>query len=90
MWAGEPVDGYSSYDTKIPIIATGLRNLREGGPGGPVFLRFGQTHMQSLRDAVGNPGRDAVLARRAERARAQQAEYQEQLRRAAEQKGGRA
>ncbi|MFD9415984.1 hypothetical protein [Streptomyces goshikiensis] len=29
---------------------------------------------------------DAVLARRAERARAQQEEYQEQLRRAAEQK----
>ncbi|MER6523232.1 replication-relaxation family protein [Streptomyces sp. NPDC001553] len=86
LWAGEPADGYSSYDRKIPIIATGLRNLREHGPNGPVFLRFGRTHMQPLCDAIGNPRRDAVLARRVERARAQQEEYQEQLRRAAEQK----
>ncbi|MEU9109900.1 hypothetical protein AB0D54_37370 [Streptomyces xanthophaeus] len=29
LWAGErAADGYSSYDRKIPIIATGLRNLR--------------------------------------------------------------
>ncbi|MET9695044.1 hypothetical protein ABZY81_42875 [Streptomyces sp. NPDC006514] len=41
--------------------------------------------MQPLRDAIGNPRRDAVLARRAERMK-EQAEYQEQLRRAAEQK----
>lgn len=86
LWAGEPADGYSSYDRKIPIIATGLRNLRDHGPNGPIFLRLGRTHMQPLRDAIGNPRRDAVLARRAERARAQQEEYQEQLRRAAEQK----
>ncbi|MGW7193889.1 hypothetical protein ACWGIP_32870, partial [Streptomyces sp. NPDC054838] len=86
LWAGEPADGFSSYDRKIPIIATGLRNLRAHGPGGPVFLRFGRTHMQPLRDAIGNPRRDAVLARRAERMKVQQGEYQEQLRRAAEQK----
>ncbi|MGO4463538.1 hypothetical protein AB4039_40675, partial [Streptomyces sp. M-16] len=60
-------DGFSSYDRKIPIIATGLRatglrNLRAHGPGGPVFLRFGRTHMQPLHDAIGNPRRDAVLA----------------------------
>ncbi|MFF9011231.1 replication-relaxation family protein [Streptomyces goshikiensis] len=84
LWAGEPADGYSSYDRKIPIIATGLRNLRAHGPNGSVFLRFGRTHMQPLHDAIGNPRRDAALARRAERARAQQEEYQEQLRRAAE------
>ncbi|MFJ5638031.1 hypothetical protein ACIQF5_36125 [Streptomyces goshikiensis] len=35
LWAGEPADGFSSYDRKIPTIATGLRNLREHGPGGP-------------------------------------------------------
>ncbi|MFD5513532.1 hypothetical protein ACFWIB_38140 [Streptomyces sp. NPDC127051] len=86
LWAGEPADGFSSYDRKTPIIATGLRNLREHGPNGSVFLRFGRTHMQPLRDAIGNPRRDAVLARRAERMKAQQSEYQEQLRRAAEQK----
>ncbi len=86
LWAGEQADGFSSYDRKIPIIATSLHNLREHGPNGPVFLRFGRTHMQPLRDATGNPRRDAALAHRAEQARAQQEEYQEQLRRAAEQK----
>ncbi|MCX4808810.1 hypothetical protein OG594_45950 [Streptomyces sp. NBC_01214] len=45
-----------------------------------------RTHMQPLRDAIGNPRRDAVLARRAERVEPQQAEYQEKLRRAAEQR----
>ncbi|MFE2147571.1 hypothetical protein ACFXA3_38580 [Streptomyces sp. NPDC059456] len=64
LWAGEPADGYSSYDRKIPIIATGLRNLRAHRPNGQVFLRFGRTHMQPLRDAICNPRRDAVLARR--------------------------
>ncbi|MEU9032777.1 replication-relaxation family protein [Streptomyces sp. NPDC048383] len=87
LWSGEPADGgYTSYDRKIPIIATGLRNLREHGPDGPVFLRLGRTHMQPLWDAIGNPRRDAALTRRAERSRAQQADHQEQLRRAAEQK----
>ncbi|MFJ3966096.1 hypothetical protein [Streptomyces sp. NPDC090036] len=28
LWAGEPADGFSSYDRKIPILATGLRDLR--------------------------------------------------------------
>ncbi|MFE9796754.1 hypothetical protein ACFYRL_34055 [Streptomyces goshikiensis] len=51
----EPADGFSSYDRKIPIIATGLRNLREYGPGGPVFRPFGRTHMRPLRDAIGTP-----------------------------------
>ncbi|WP_328618928.1 hypothetical protein [Streptomyces sp. NBC_00354] len=85
LWAGGPAeDGYSSYDRKIPVIATGLRNLREHGPDGPVLLRFGRTRMQPLRDAIGNPRRNTALAREAERMKAQQAEYQEQLRRAAE------
>ncbi|MER6218511.1 hypothetical protein ABT213_31290 [Streptomyces sp. NPDC001674] len=68
LWAGEPADGFTSYDRKIPIIATGLRNLREHGPNGPVFLCFGRTHVQPLRDAIGSPRRDAILARRAQRA----------------------
>ncbi|MGW5666281.1 hypothetical protein ACWEWG_40820 [Streptomyces sp. NPDC003758] len=36
--------GYYLYDGKTPIIATGLRNLRQHGPAGPVFLRFGRDH----------------------------------------------
>lgn len=85
LWAGERAEsGYSSYDRKIPIIATGLRNLRAHGPAGPVFLRFGRTEMQTLRDAIGNPRRDAVLARERERMKVRQEEYQGQLRRVAE------
>ncbi|MET9880224.1 replication-relaxation family protein [Actinacidiphila glaucinigra] len=40
-WHGE--DGFHTYDGKIPIIATGLNNLREHGPAGAVFRRFGRT-----------------------------------------------
>ncbi|GHB32556.1 replication-relaxation family protein [Streptomyces chryseus] len=87
LWAGQmTTGGYHSYDRKIPIVATGLRNLREHGPNGPVFLRFGRTQMQPLRDAIGNPRRDAAIAREREEMKVRQEEYQEQLRRATEQK----
>ncbi|MGW1160510.1 hypothetical protein ACWD48_20290 [Streptomyces sp. NPDC002519] len=57
-------DGYHSYDSRIPIAATTLDLLREHGPAGPAFWRFGRDHRQPLRDAIGNPRRDAYLARR--------------------------
>ncbi|MGW5069740.1 hypothetical protein ACWEQJ_27175 [Streptomyces cyaneofuscatus] len=74
---------YHSYDGKIPIIAVGLRNLREHGPQGPVFLRFGRDRHQPLLDAIGNPRLEAVHAREAEAAKAHQEKYQAQLREAA-------
>ncbi|WP_052192984.1 hypothetical protein ACFE3N_29590 (plasmid) [Streptomyces albidoflavus] len=40
--------GHHLYDRKIPIIAVVLTNLREHGPAGPVFLRFGRDHLQPL------------------------------------------
>lgn len=47
LWQGERQKGGHHHDDgKIPIIATGLRNLRQHGPTGPVFLRFGRDHMQ--------------------------------------------
>ncbi|MEU5431566.1 replication-relaxation family protein [Streptomyces olivoreticuli] len=84
LWAGEREDGYHLYDGKIPIVATGLRNLREHGPAGAVFRRFGRPGNQTLLEAIGNPRRDAADARAREEARARQDEYQAQVRRAAQ------
>ncbi|MGA5364227.1 replication-relaxation family protein [Streptomyces purpurascens] len=84
LWQGERAGGYHEYDGKMPIIATGLKNLREHGPAGPVFLRFGRDHMQPLLEAIGNPRREAAEARFREETRARRDEYQAQLRRAAQ------
>ncbi|MFD9289670.1 replication-relaxation family protein [Streptomyces sp. NPDC060030] len=84
LWRGERHNGYHLYDGKIPIIATGLGNLIEHGPGGPVFFRFGRDRMQSLREAIGNPRREAAEARSREEARAHQEAHQAKVRRAAE------
>jgi len=67
--------GYHSYDRCIPIVATTLELLREHGPAGPAFWRFGRDHRAPLLDAIGNPRRDAYLTRR-------QAARQDQRRRA--------
>ncbi|MFJ5779930.1 replication-relaxation family protein [Streptomyces sp. NPDC093094] len=76
-WQGRwhPEGGYTSYDRCIPIVATTLEELREHGPAGPAFWRFGRDHRQPLLDAIGNARRDAYLVRR-------QAARQEQRRRA--------
>ncbi|MEU3743236.1 hypothetical protein AB0E78_40035 [Streptomyces sp. NPDC032198] len=74
--------GHHLYDGKI--VAVGLGNLREHGPAGPVFLRFGRDDMEPLLEAIGNPPRDAADAREAEETRARQLEYQAQVRRAAQ------
>ncbi|MET9656759.1 replication-relaxation family protein [Streptomyces sp. NPDC006510] len=85
LWQGEHQrGGHHHYDGKIPIIAVGLGNLREHGPAGSVFLRFGRDHMQPLLEAIGNPRREAADAREAEESKARQAEYQAQVRRAAQ------
>ncbi|MEU6839750.1 hypothetical protein ABZ941_31385 [Streptomyces rubiginosohelvolus] len=75
LWKGEWMrEGYHSYDGKIPIVEVGLRNLREHGPQGPVFLRFGRDRHQPLLDAIGNPRLETVRAREREKARIWQAE----------------
>ncbi|MFF4427443.1 hypothetical protein ACFY04_43225 [Streptomyces sp. NPDC001549] len=84
LWEGErQAGGFHHYDGRIPIIATGLTNLREHGPHGPVFLRFGRDHKEPLWEAIGNPRREAAEARARGEARARQEKYQAQLRRAA-------
>ncbi|WP_186784522.1 hypothetical protein [Streptomyces sp. CBG33] len=85
LWQGERQrGGHHLYDRKIPIIAVALPNLREHGPAGPVFLRFGRDHLQPLLEAIGNPRFEAAQARAAEEARTRAAAYQEQVRRAAQ------
>ncbi|WP_248511479.1 hypothetical protein [Streptomyces sp. D2-8] len=85
LWQGQrQKGGHHHYDGRIPIIATGLKNLSEHGPAGPVFLRFGRDHMEPLREAIGNPRREAADARAREETKARQDEYQAQMRRAAQ------
>ncbi|MGW6362181.1 replication-relaxation family protein [Streptomyces sp. NPDC055092] len=64
--------GFHSYDGCIPIVATTLELLREHGPAGPAFWRFGRKERQPLLDAIGNPRRDAALARSRQAAREEQ------------------
>lgn len=49
-----------------------------------MFFRFGRDRMQPLREAIGNPRREAAEARIREEARAHQEEHQAKVRRAAE------
>jgi hypothetical protein len=86
LWQGERAEGFHVYDGSIPIIATGLKQLREHGPAGPVFLPFGRDHMQPLREAIGNPRREVAEARAREAARVREEEYQAQVRRAAQER----
>ena len=83
-WQGERHKDHTTYDDRIPIVATTLDLLREHGPAGPAFWRFGRPGLQPLDDAVGNPRKDAADARRwaaderrAEQYRAEQAAERE-------------
>ncbi|MFE0776425.1 replication-relaxation family protein [Streptomyces sp. NPDC058861] len=85
LWRGQwGEDGYHTYDNKIPIITTGLNQLREHGPAGEVFARFGRSGPQTLLDAIGNPRLDAAIARARQRQRALAEERQAQARQAAQ------
>ncbi|MFF4542469.1 replication-relaxation family protein [Streptomyces aureus] len=75
LWHAE--GGYHSYDGCIPIVATTLESLREHGPAGPAFWRFGREQRQPLREAIGNPRRDAYLARSRKAARQEQRRREE-------------
>ncbi|MET9039328.1 replication-relaxation family protein [Streptomyces mirabilis] len=78
-WQGrwDREDGFHSYDGCIPIVATTLKLLREHGPAGPAFWRFGRDHREPLLGAIGNPRRDAALARRHQAAREEQRRCEE-------------
>ncbi|MFB7852356.1 replication-relaxation family protein [Streptomyces sp. NPDC056053] len=84
-WQGTAYeDGFHMYDGKLPIVVTEMKQLREHGPAGAVFRRFGRPHDQTLLEAINNPRREAHdIRQQAERA-ARDREHKEQLRRAAE------
>ncbi|MBB1244523.1 replication-relaxation family protein [Streptomyces durbertensis] len=85
LWQGERQrGGHHLYDRKIPIITAGLNQLREHGPAGPVFARFGREHPQTLLEAIGNPRLESADAREAEEAKARATAYQAELRQAAQ------
>ncbi|MFD9433126.1 hypothetical protein [Streptomyces sp. NPDC060002] len=64
-WQGQWAEGgFRIYNGKMPIVATTLELLRE----------HGREDRQNLFDAIGNPRRDAALARRAEDGRRQVAQ----------------
>ncbi|MEV5283530.1 hypothetical protein [Streptomyces sp. NPDC052811] len=74
-WQGQWAEGgFRIYNQRMPIVATTLELLREYGPAGPAFWRFGREDRQNLWEAIGNPRRDAALARRAEERRRRQAQ----------------
>ncbi|MFC8176674.1 replication-relaxation family protein [Streptomyces sp. NPDC057325] len=85
LWQGERLPGgHHLYDRKIPIIAVGRNQLREHGPVGPVFARFGRSGPQTLLGAIDNPRREAADAREQEEAKVRAAQYQAEMRRAAQ------
>ncbi|MCZ7430090.1 replication-relaxation family protein [Streptomyces sp. WMMC1477] len=84
-WQGRPGRSYTDYDGKIPIVATTMDRLREHGPAGPAFWRFGRRTWQPLTEATGNPRQVAAEARRHAEDEAKAAAYRaEQQRREAE------
>lgn len=70
--------GYHSYAGRIPIVATTLERLREHGPAGPAFWRYGRDRLEPLQDAIGNPRQDAYLARRRQAAREEERRCEEE------------
>ncbi|GGV54941.1 hypothetical protein GCM10010245_86950 [Streptomyces spectabilis] len=85
-WQGHDYGGdFHIYDGKLPIVVTGMKQLKEHGPAGAVFRRFGWPHNQTLIEAIGNPCREAYDARKQAEYAARQREHQEELRRIAAQ-----
>ncbi|MGW2477892.1 hypothetical protein [Streptomyces sp. NPDC001665] len=85
LWAGDKdyEADFHHYDKKVPVITTTLAGLREHGPHGQVFRRFGP---QTLFDAIGNPRRRAALERHWAQQQAREREAQERERQEAEQR----
>ncbi|MER6717156.1 hypothetical protein [Streptomyces sp. NPDC000877] len=84
-WRGTAYDGFHMYDGKLPIVVTGTKQLKEHGPAGAVFRRFGRPYNQTLLEAIGNPRREAHDARKQAEYAARQREHQEEMRRIAAQ-----
>ncbi|SOE09036.1 hypothetical protein SAMN06272775_7158 [Streptomyces sp. 2323.1] len=76
-------DSYTDYTDAVPILVTTLDRLREHGPLGPVWLRFGHSTWQPLSEALDNPDGERAFTRRQrqrDQLRKQQREQEEQQR----------
>jgi hypothetical protein len=73
------------YDGKLPIVVTSMKQLKEHGPAGAVFRRFGRPHNQTLLEAIGNQRHEAHDARQRAEYAARERERKEELRRVAAQ-----
>ncbi|MFG2359925.1 hypothetical protein [Streptomyces sp. NPDC048521] len=80
---GTAHDGFHLYDGKLPVVVTGMKQLKEHGPAGAIFRRFGRPQNQTLLEAIGNPRREAHDARQWAEHEARERAYKEQLRRVA-------
>ncbi|AJT61774.1 hypothetical protein T261_0081 [Streptomyces lydicus] len=78
-YVGDGRDGYTDFTDAVPILVTTLHRLREHGPLGPVWFRFGHPTWQTLPDALDNPGDERALRRR-QRRRDQLREQEEEQR----------
>ncbi|MEW1605601.1 replication-relaxation family protein [Streptomyces sp. NPDC093808] len=77
--------GFHMYDGKLPIVTTSMKQLKEHGPAGAVFWRFGRPHNQTLIEAISNPRRETHDARQQAEYAARQREHKEELHRIAAQ-----
>ncbi|MFI1420779.1 hypothetical protein ACH4VX_22895 [Streptomyces sp. NPDC020731] len=85
-WQGTVHDGFHLYDGKLPVVVTGVRLLKEQGPAGAVFRRFGRPHGQTLLETIGNPRREAHDTRRQAGYEARERECEARPRRTAEER----
>ncbi|MGW1552259.1 hypothetical protein [Streptomyces sp. NPDC002346] len=61
-------DGWWDHTGTVPVIATHLDQLRNQGPHGPVWWRFGRSEWQAITDALTNTGtEDEYHAREGQR-----------------------
>ncbi|MFD3452901.1 replication-relaxation family protein [Streptomyces sp. NPDC058691] len=75
-------DAYWDYEGAVPLLATTLERLRQNGPRGAIWWRFGHGSAQGLIDALDNPDdRRAYDRREEQRLAAQRAAWAEERRR---------
>lgn len=72
-------DSWLSYQDAIPVVATTLARLKQHGPMGPVWTRYGRQGEHSLGEALKNWDTRAAYDRRREAERARNAERQREL-----------
>ncbi|MFF7216102.1 hypothetical protein ACFZAU_37165 [Streptomyces sp. NPDC008238] len=60
------IDDYRDYEGAVPVLATTLDQLRQHGPRGKIWWRFGHGSAQVLTDALDNPDDRRAYDRRVE------------------------